>query len=92
MAFATSQVGFGNSGDMNVLRGKFTASVGDADGTITVGGALIGDARFWDGSKTTPSQSEFPFTMSTNTTTGITTFTVNVSRGATNGRFIIRYR
>lgn len=92
MAFATSLVNAGSDGDMSVLRGKFTASVGDSDGSVVVGGALIGDARFWDGSKTTSSQSEYPWTMSTDTTTGKTTFTVNVSRGATNGRFRVVYR
>lgn len=92
MAFATSNLSRGSAGDSWVLRGKFTASKGDADGTVTVGGALVHRADFWDTSISTPSQSRFPVKVSTNTTTGISTITVNCSSGATDGRFEIVYR
>lgn len=45
MAFATSNVTMDNSGTYSVVRGTWTATVGDAAGTIQVAGIAI-DADF----------------------------------------------
>ena len=93
MAFTTSNVRASNDSDMNRLVGDFTASKGDADGTITVGGGRVYLAHFYDQSHTTPGGvSPLPISLSTNNTTGITTITVNCSGGVTTGRFYICYR
>lgn len=92
MAFTTSNVKASNDSDLNRIVGDFTSSVGDADGTITVGGARVYFAQFNDQSDTTPTTQPLPYKISTNTTTGISTITVNVSNGVTAGRFYICYR
>lgn len=92
MAFATSNVKYSSDGDLNRLIGDFTSSVGDADGTVSVGGARVYLAFFYDGTDTTATTQPLPIKISTNTTTGISTITVNVSNGVTAGRFYISYR
>lgn len=92
MAFATTNVQVGSIGDAWRLSGKFTSSVGDADGTVSVGGALVTSAHFYDASDTTPTTQPLPIKMSTNSTTGVTTITVNVSNGVVDGRFSVIYK
>lgn len=92
MAFATSNVKYSSDGDLNRLVGDFTSSRGDADGTIAVGGARVYLCHFYDQSDTTPGGNPLPISLSTNTTSGITTVTVNCSNGVTAGRFYVSYR
>jgi hypothetical protein len=93
MAFATSNVKYSSDGDLNRLVGDFTANKGDADGTVAVGGGRVYLAHFYDQAHTTPGGvSPLPISLSTNSTTGITTITVNVSGGVTTGRFYVSYR
>ena len=91
MAFATSNIRAINLGSVSGLVGDFTASKGDADGTVTVGGGRVYLCKFNDQTGTTPVNQAFPFGVSTNSTTNISTITVNCSSGATAGRFIVIY-
>lgn len=92
MAFATSNVKLESMGSLWVLVGDFTASVGDADGTVAVSGARVYDAKFFDGNDTTPTTIPLSVKVSTNSTSGLSTVTINVSAGASAGRFMIVYR
>lgn len=90
MAFATSNVQTASMGNLLALVGDFTADPGDADGTITVGGARIYSAHFYDGNDTTPTTIPLPVKISLS---GIlSTVTVNVGGGVTAGRFLIIYK
>lgn len=90
MAFATSNVQTANMGSLNALVGDFTATAGDADGTVTVGGARIYSAHFYDGNDTTPTTIPLPVKISLSE--ALSTVTVNVSGGVTAGRFIVIYK
>ena len=92
MAFATSNVKLESDGSLWALVGDFTANVGDADGAVVVGGARVYSSSFMDGSDTTPGAGMLPVSVSTNTSTGKSTITVNVSGGVTAGRFKVVYR
>lgn len=92
MAFATSNVKLESIGSLWMMVGDFTANSGDADGTIVVGGARVYDANFIDGNDTTPTTIPLSVKVSTNTTTGLSTVTINVSAGVITGRFLIIYR
>ncbi len=91
MAFATSNVRLESIGSLFRMVGDFTSNVGDADGTVAVGGKVY-DKVFNDFSDTTPTTQPLPSKVSRNSTTGISTVTVNVSNGVTAGTFIIDYR
>ena len=90
MSFATSNVKTASAGNLNVLVGDFTAAVGAADGTITVGGARVYLSHFYDGNDTTPTTIPLPVKISLSG--ALSTVTVNVSGGVTAGRFIIIYQ
>lgn len=92
MAFTTSNVKLESNGSLWQIVGDCTASVGDADGTISVGGARVYQAYFYDAADTTPTTQPLPIKISTNTTTGISIITINASNGITTGRFLIVYR
>lgn len=90
MPFATSNVQSSNLGNLMALIGDFTADPGDADGTVTVGGARIYSAHFYDGNDTTPTSIPLPVKISLSGL--LSTVTVNVSGGVTAGRFMIIYK
>lgn len=92
MAFATSNVKLESSGSLWQFVGDCTASVGDADGTITVGGARIYQAFVYDQSDTTPTTQPLPVKITEATTGSTSTITVNCSNGIVKGRFLIVYR
>ena len=90
MAFATTNVRLGSAGDKFRLTGNWTATQGDADGTVAVAGANVTSCTFnignsADGDRPVPTQK------STNTTTGVTTITVRNADTVTDGYFSIEY-
>ena len=91
MAFATQNVKYENAGSMNVLVGEFTASEGDAEGSIAVAGVRVYFANFYEQTSETSMQVSFPFdiTVSGN----ISTITVNSgSQAVTDGRFFVVFK
>lgn len=92
MAFATSNVKLESIGSLWSFVGDFTSSVGDADGTVTVGGARVYQAVFYDQSDTTPTTQALPVKVVEATTGSTSAITINVSNGVTKGRFLIVYR
>ena len=90
MAFATANVRKESAGSLNVLVGDWTGVVGDTAGTVTVGGARVYEAHFYDQSASTPVSVPFPVSMTVSGT--LTTVTVNYSKTVNTGRFIIFYR
>ena len=91
MAFAASNVKTISLGSVLGLAGDFTASKGDADGTVAVFGGRVYLCSFTDATGATPVNQSLPYGVTTNQTTNISTVTVNCSGGATAGRFIIIY-
>lgn len=92
MAFATQNIKLESNGSLWQLVGECTSSVGDADGTITVGGNRVYQAYFTDVSDTTPTTQPLPVKVSESTTASTSTITINASNGITKGRFVIVYR
>jgi len=86
MAFATTNVVRENAGSVNVVRGNWSASVGDAAGTITVGSVAL-DAEFHQNLSSGPYQNRIP-------TSGLGTNVVTVYHlgAVTNGTFTIRFK
>ena len=92
MAFTTTNVTLKSNGDSWALTGDFTAAQGDNSGTVSVGGARVHSAEFYNQDGDIGMQSKLESSVSTNTTTGISTVTVNTSANpVTNGRFRIVY-
>ena len=89
-ALVVTVVSLSADGDLLRLVGDFTPNAGDADGTITVGGARVYLAHFYDQNDTTPTSLPFPVKISLSG--ALVTITINVSGGATAGRFYICYR
>ena len=86
MAFATSNVRAGSSGDRRVVTGTWTGSEGDAAGAYLIYGKVFAADFFTNKSSDSPSQQ--PLTsLSQNSTTGITTITVSNSEAVTDGNF-----
>lgn len=92
MAFATSNIKLESSGSLWNLVGDFTASAGDADGSLSINGARIYQAYFYDQSDATPSQAVLPVKITEATSGTTSTITINVAGGVTRGRFIVVYR
>lgn len=92
MAFATQNVKLESNGSLWLFAGECTSSVGDADGTITVGGNRVYQAHFYDQSDTTPTTQPLPVKVSESTTTNTSTVTINASNGIVKGRFLIFFR
>lgn len=88
MAFATSSVVRESGGSENVLKGTWTATVGDAAGTVTIGG-YVTDARFIDNASSGPYQN-VPVNISNSSGTG--TVTVYHAGTVTDGKFEVRFK
>lgn len=92
MAFATSNIKLGTAGSSWSLSGDWTAAAGDTSGTVSIGGARVYSCEFHNQDGDSGMQSKMETSVSTNTTTGLSTVTVNLSANAvTNGRFRITY-
>lgn len=92
MAFATSNVRLGSAGDFFALSGNWTGSSGDASGTLSVGGAMVTEAVFYNFDNSSQEDRPTPVSSSTNTTNGVTTLTVHNHSNVTNGVFRVIYR
>ena len=92
MAFATSNVKLESTGSLWYFVGDCTSSVGDADGTITVGGARVYQAHVYDQSDTTATTQPVPVKITEATTGSTSAITVNCSNGIIKGRFVIIFR
>lgn len=92
MAFATTNVKLESNGSLWQFVGEFTASVGDADGTVTVGGARVYQALFYDQSDTTPTTQPLPVKITEASTGKTSTITINVANGVSRGRFLVVFR
>lgn len=92
MAFATQNVKLESNGSLWQLAGECTSTVGDADGTITVGGARVYQAFIYDQSDTTPTTQPVQVKITEASTGSTSTITVNCSNGIVKGRFLIVYR
>lgn len=88
MAFTTSTVtSTPIGGNVRIITGLWSGSAGDAAGTFTFGGALIGSLWF-DNDANTQSNQIFP-AVSNSVSGNITTLTVQNQDNITNGTFII---
>jgi hypothetical protein len=87
MAFATALVRKSVFGDLKVLAGDWTGTVGDAAGTVEVEGGKVYLAQFSIQDTDSPTQGMVPFSIST--TGAITTVTVYNHETVTTGRFLI---
>ena len=91
MPFVTSNVKLESAGSLWRLVGNWSGAVGDATGTVGVGG------RVWDvnfGIQDAQSQEDrpVPTSISQNTTTGVSTVSVYNKSAVTTGNFSITYR
>ena len=85
MALALSQDKVTVSGDAFIYSGKWTASVGNAAGTVTLGRAARA-AEFYDNVTSGPKQQRVSVSG-----LGSTTLTVYHQADVTDGRFVITY-
>lgn len=88
MAFATSNVNRDNAGSLNVVRGSWTGTVGDAAGTVEGRGYCV-DAVFQDNNSASPGQN-IPVRISNSS--GTWTVTVPYEATVTAGTFSIRFK
>lgn len=86
MAFATSNVYRQNQGSVNVATGTWTATIGDAAGTITFGTPVL-SAQFWP-NQTSGAVDENVAVSGLNSTT----LTVYHQTTVTDGRFEVKFR
>lgn len=86
MAFATSSVVRENRGSVSVMRGTWTAAVGDAAGTITLGTPALA-ADFWANLSSGPSQGRVKVSG-----LGSTTLTVYNQETVTDGKFEVMFK
>lgn len=86
MAFATTNVSRENRGSVSVMRGTWTASVGDAAGTITLGTPALA-ADFWANVSSGPTQGRIRVSG-----LGSTTLTVYNQEAVTDGRFEVLFK
>ena len=89
MAFATSNVKSQSMGSLSALAGDWTGTVGDANGTLTVGGTRIYSAQFSNQDAVTGEVTFVPWTASTSGS--LTTVTVYNHDTVATGRFLIIY-
>lgn len=87
MAFATSQVVQRRADDAWRTTGKWTGSMGDPAGTITVPGAIV-DMIVFNSNIASGGPVSDPV-VSWTSSNGVATVTVNNSNTVTNGRFTI---
>ena len=88
MAFATANVRNDVFGSLRVTYGTWSASVGDAAGTINVEGGRVWLANFTS-QDSSGNQTMRPLQVSTSTSGNVTTVTAYNLGGVTSGRFII---
>ena len=91
MAFATSNIKLESAGSLWNLTGNWTGGVGDASGTITVGGRVT-SLQFYNRDATSQEDRPTPASLSQDTSTGITTITVHNHADVTDGSFSVLYR
>lgn len=90
MAFSTSNVQSGKLfGGVNTYIGDWSGALGDAPGSITLGGGRVYLAHFEDQDATGSPVELVPCSVSV--TSGVITLTVNNRNAVTQGRFIIIY-
>lgn len=92
MAFATQNVKLESLGSLWLLSGECTSSIGDANGTITVGGNRVYTAQGYDASAITPKGGDLTVSVNESTTGPTSSVSINCSEGITKGRFFIVYR
>jgi len=88
MAFATSNIVRENAGSQAIMRGSWTGSVGDDEGTVTGSGYALG-AEFYDHRSETPGQRIIP---RISNSSGTWTVTVPYSQAVTAGTFKIEFK
>lgn len=86
MAFATSNVMAENSGSTTIVRGTWTAAVGDAAGTMTINGAALG-AEFRSNLTTGAQQPHIHVSG-----LGSSTLTIYHQATVTDGRFWVKFK
>jgi hypothetical protein len=91
MAFATANVRRSVFGDMNITAGDWTASEGDAAGTIGVEGGRVYMANFTSQDSSGNIQIA-PCRVSVSTSGNVTTVTVYHQETVTTGRFLIIHK
>lgn len=91
MAFATTNVQVAPVGNGWRLTGEWTGAVGDAAGTVSVGGARVTAIAFNIQDATSQEDRPVPTSVSTDSTTGLSTVTVYNSQAVATGRFSIEY-
>lgn len=91
MAFATSNVNRSVFGDLKVTYGEWTASEGDAAGTIGVEGGQVYLANFISQDSSGNIQIA-PCRVSVSGTSGVVTITVYHQETVTTGRFLIVHK
>lgn len=88
MAFATTNIRSANLGSMRAYAGDWTGSVGDAAGTLTLGGGRVYLAEFINQDSDSPKEKPLVDVSISGSTI---TLTVNNHMDVTNGRFFIIY-
>lgn len=88
MAFATSGVVKENLGSSGMLRGSWTTSIGDADGTVT-GSGYASSAEFRPNTSTSPSN---VIQTRISNSSGTWTVTIPNQETVTAGTFEIRFK
>lgn len=86
MAFATTNVRTGAAGNLRFYCGDWSGSVGDADGTLTLGGGRVYLAEFINGDS---DETKEKAAVDISESAGTITLTVSNHMEVTTGRFII---
>ena len=88
MAFATASVGRENGGTVNILRGSWTGSVGDSEGTVT--GRGYATSADFSTNLTSGPDNRIPARISNSS--GVWTVTVPYNQAVTAGTFEIKFK
>lgn len=88
MAFATANTRGGTVGNLKMLAGDWSGSVGDAAGTITLSGGRVYLCHFENQDSDGTKQTLQP---SVSISNGSITITVGNYSGVTDGRFVVIY-
>ena len=89
MAFASSVPRVGTAGDLKMIAGSWTGSLGDASGSYVLAAGTLYLARFNTNDTTSPHQ-EVPITWS-GPTSGLITISVHNREAVTAGTYLIIY-
>lgn len=93
MAFATSNIQSECDGSMWALTGSWSGNTADTTtGSIVVGGAKVSSVYICDNSPNNNTKNPMSFSVSTNTSTGLSTISWNYQEDVSSGVFKIVYR